>query len=101
MLAYNYLILEQRISTLMPSLVSDMWFDDKFRCRICTIEPSIKFDGGVYKTEYLTLDEIGAHESRVLEIPESGRGTSLFCFVQSLQAPGLSFHYNVDQADAE
>jgi len=61
----------------------------------------IKSNGGVYKTEYLTLDEIGAHESRVLEIPESGRGTSLFCFVQSLQAPGLSFHYNADQVDAE
>ena len=53
----------------------------------------IKSDGGVHKVEYATIDEVPAHEARVIAVPNSERGTSLRCFVQRLRAPGLEFQY--------
>jgi hypothetical protein len=54
----------------------------------------IKADGDVYKVEYAHLEDVRAHESEVVEVPESSRGTSLRCSIQGLRAPALDFQYS-------
>jgi len=57
----------------------------------------IKASGDVYKTEYVTIDQLAAHQSVTRAVPDCGRGVRLDCAVYQLAAPGLDYAYDANQ----
>jgi hypothetical protein len=57
----------------------------------------IKASGDVYKTEYVTIDHLAAHQSVTRAVPDCGRGVRLACAVYQLAAPGLEYTYGANQ----
>ena len=59
----------------------------------------IKASGDVYKTEYVTIDHLPAHQTTTQAVPDCGRGVQLSCSVYQLAAPGLDYTYDASQVE--
>lgn len=59
----------------------------------------IKAAGDVYKTEYVTIDHLSAHQTTTQAVPDCGRGVQLSCSVYQLAAPGLEYTYDASQVE--
>jgi hypothetical protein len=57
----------------------------------------IKASGDVYKTEYVSIDHLSAHQMTTQAVPDCGRGVSLSCHVYQLAAPGLDYSFDASQ----
>lgn len=59
----------------------------------------IKAAGDVYKTEYVSIDHLAAHQSTTQAVPSCGRGVQLACSVYQLAAPGLDYTFDANQPE--
>lgn len=57
----------------------------------------IKASGDVYKTEYVPIDHLAAHQTTTQAVPDCGRGVQLRCAVYQLAAPGLDYSFDANQ----
>ena len=54
----------------------------------------IKADGNIFTTDYITVEKLAGHSSTVQAISDTERGTSVYCSLARLEAPGLDFQYS-------
>jgi hypothetical protein len=59
----------------------------------------IKASGDVYKTEYVSIDELASHQTTTQAVPDCGRGVQLTCSVYQLAAPGLEYTFDINQTE--
>lgn len=59
----------------------------------------IKSDGGLYTTNYLTIDELAPHTPTTQAIPDSQRGIRVYGDIDHLEAPGLEYVYDAQLAE--
>ena len=59
----------------------------------------IKASGDVYKTEYVPIDHLAAHQTTTQAVPDCGRGVQLKCAVYQLAAPGLDYSFDANQPE--
>lgn len=59
----------------------------------------VKAAGDVYKTEYVPIDQLAAHQTTTQAVPNCDRGAQLNCFVYQLAVPGLDYTFDVNQPE--
>lgn len=60
----------------------------------------IKKNGGIYKTEYLTFNDIPPHQNKTLSAPDSNRGLSVKIKTKKINSNELELCYNQEIAPA-
>jgi len=86
--AYTY----QEIGGISNLLIT---VDNKceYRMDLVTVQVDyIKTNGGLFKTEYVTFGQIGAHESQTLPAPDSERGTSIRYSIVRIMSTALNLN---------
>ncbi|AMR25451.1 hypothetical protein A0257_22425 (plasmid) [Hymenobacter psoromatis] len=59
----------------------------------------VKAAGDVYKTEYVAIDHLAAHQVMTQAVPNCGRGVRLACALYQLAAPGLDYAFDANQPE--
>ncbi|MDO7876367.1 DUF4339 domain-containing protein [Hymenobacter sp. ASUV-10] len=60
-----------------------------------------KANGGLYTTRYVLMNRVDAHATVTWPIPNTDRGTRVYCSIHHIEAPGLEYVYDAQQeADA-
>lgn len=59
----------------------------------------IKAAGDVYKTEYVPIDHLPAHQTATQAVPDCSRGVRLSCSVYQLTAPGLDYTFDASRVE--
>lgn len=60
-----------------------------------------KPNGQVINTESVEIEIVAAHETREVFFPSSSRGIRADCYLVSLDAPGLNYHYNFYEQESD